>query len=258
MRRKLSHSTFRNVLTLIALPLALSGTGYALFSQELSIGGTVVKPAYSRSQNLSITYTRDVTPSGGLTAYAITVTIKNNGIKGITAWQSDFSLPSDFSALSCTNAACSQAGTTNTALNTGGNGTIAAGGSVVYVLNFSSANPNYVFTAIAISGTPAIVYQTLSGFTVAVNAGARTGNILTGYLYPVSYTITNNSGKRVLNWRMAVPKNSNDTVGSMDATVNFVDNGNQVTIFSKQAMDTGTTFQFRNRSFNSATIEGDI
>ncbi len=100
---------------LISIPFVLSSTGYALFSQQLSVTGTATKPAYASSENLSVSYVKTITSSNGSWNYQISVTIKNNGTNGVTAWQSQFSLPSDFSALSCTNSLCSQSGTTNTA-----------------------------------------------------------------------------------------------------------------------------------------------
>lgn len=229
---------------LICIPLILSSTGYALFSQQLSINASADKPAYSRSQNLLKTYTKTITPSSGKWAYNISVSIKNNGTNGVTAWQSDFSLPNDFTALSCTNATCTQASLTNTAVNTGTNGTISPGDTVTYSFTFTTANQNYLFTSLSISGTPVITYSTISGLTESHSAGTRTksGNI---YTWPYSFTVTNSSGQNISHWRIQCPwDTANNTVASMSTTVDYTQTATQLSIFSKTAVQNGTTFQF--------------
>ena len=234
----------RQVLALISIPLTLSSVGYALFSQQLSVTANASKPAYSRSQNLSITYVKTISSAANKWNYQINVTIKNDGTKGVTAWKSDFSLPSDFTSLSCTNGNCTQSAGTNSATSTGTNGTIAPGGTSTYSLSFTSADPNYIFTSVSISGTPTQSYQTVTGLSVAAVPGNSTRKGQT-YTYPYAFTVTNNSVQNLLGWRILIPWNSaTNTVASISTTVDYTITANQLTILSKQPIASNTTFQF--------------
>lgn len=255
MTRKFKRSVLiRHVLMLTAIPLVLMGTGYALFSQQLSVDADANKPDYTASQNLLLTYTRSVTPQGQSWTYNIGVTIKNNGTSAVSAWQATFSLPGDYSNVSCTNATCSQASGVNTAVNTGTNGTIAAGGTVTFNFSFRSGSQTYVFTAITVSGTLPPTYQTVTGLTVLAVAGART-KAGKWYTWPYTFTVTNASGQNLAGWRILIPWNtSSNQVASMPTTVNYVQAASQLTIMSKQAINSGTNFQFvANLSSTSST-----
>jgi hypothetical protein len=258
-------SSIKRVLLLISVPILLTSTGYALFSQQLSVSSSANNPAYSSSQSLAVSYTKTITPSGSNRIYAIAVTITNNGTRAVTAWQSDFSLPADYSALTCTNSTCSQTATTNTAVNTANNGTINAGGTLIYNFTFTTADQNYLFTSLAISGTPIIIYGTVSGLSVTVSAGSRSKQGRT-YTFPYTFTVTNNSGQALAGWRFLAPWSTTENVVSMDTTVDYTTSTSQLTILSKQSIQTGTSFQFTGSisSTNSGytltgyTIEGQI
>ncbi len=231
----------KRVAMLVTIPLVLTSTGYALFSQSLSVNTTSNKPAYSSSQNLDISYTKSIASQGQKWQYTIDVTVTNNGTASVTSWQSTFSLPADYSNVSCSSASCSQAGNVNTA---SGSNTIAAGAYTTYTLVFRSSDPAYLFTSIGVSGTQGAQYQTYSGLTVNAVAGTRTKKGKT-YSWPYTFTVTNNSGQNLSGWRIVVPWNTSaSSVSNMPATVNYVENPTQLTIYSTQALNNGSNFQF--------------
>jgi hypothetical protein len=240
-----THISFvKHTVMLIGIPLVLMSSGYALFSQQLSVNAHATEPVYTSSQNLSVSYTKSVAAAGAKWQYTITVTIKNNGTKNTSSWQSTFSLPSDFSNITCTSASCTQASSTNTAVNTGTNGTIVAGGTLNYTLVFRSSQRTYRFTTIGISGTLVPVYAAVSGLTVSASAGTRTksGKF---FIWPYTFTVTNNSGQNLDGWRILIPWNTTtNQVNSMPTTVNYVETATQLTIMSKQVINNGTAFQF--------------
>lgn len=247
---KLRSPILRRVLMLITIPLVLTSTGYALFSQSLSVNGGAQLPNYTSSQNLSLSYTKSVAAQGQVWTYTVSVTVKNDsGSRTVSAWQTTFDLPSDYSNNSCTNATCSVAGTTITAVNTGTNGTIGPGGSVTYSFTFRSASQTYLFGNITVSGTLVPVYQTVSGLSMTAVAGTRTksGN---KYTWPYTITVTNNSGQNLVGWRITANWSSTETVASMPTTVNYTTTTTQIIITSKSALNTGNNFVF-NPSFTS-------
>jgi hypothetical protein len=246
MPRHRTHISFtKHVILLVTIPLALMSSGYALFSQHLSVNANATEPVYTSSQNLSVSYTKVVAAAAGKWQYTITVKIKNNnGVKSTSSWQSTFSLPAGFSNTSCTNASCTQASNTNTAVNTGTNGTIAAGATLTYTLVFRAASQTYRFTNIGISGVLVPTYSPVSGLTVSASVGTRTKSGK-WFVYPYTFTVTNNSGQNLDGWRILIPWNtSTNQVGSMPTTVNYVETSTQLTILSKQAINNGTNFQF--------------
>jgi len=241
---KLRSPIVKRVLMLVTIPLVLTSTGYALFSQNLSVNGDTELPNYTSSQNLSLSYTKSVTPQGQVWTYTISVTVKNNsGTRTVSAWQTTFDLPSDYSNNSCTNATCSVAGTTITAVNSGTNGTINPGSTATYSFTFRSASQTFRFGTITVSGTLVPIYQTVSGLTMTAVAGTRTksGN---KYTWPYTITVTNNSGQNLAGWRITANWSTSETVTSMPATVNYTTTTTQITITSKSAINTGTNFVF--------------
>ncbi|HSX32505.1 MAG TPA: cellulose binding domain-containing protein [Candidatus Saccharimonadales bacterium] len=229
---------------LIAIPLALTGTGYALFSQQLSVTANSSAPEYTSSQNLSVSYDKDVSAVGQNWEYAIAVTIKNNGGADTTSWQSTFSLPEDYSNISCTDASCTQPNDVLTAVNTGANGTIPANGTLNYSFTFTSAEQNYRFTSLGVSGTLAPTYAPVTGLTVLAHAGTRT-QLGQWYTRPYTFTVTNASGSNLDGWRITIPwDTATNQIASMPATVNYVEEATQLSIFSTQAISNGTDFQF--------------
>jgi len=241
---RLRSPIVRRVLMLITIPLVLTSTGYALFSQSLSVNGAAQLPNYTSSQNLSLSYTTSVAAQGQVWTYTVSVTVKNDsGSRSVSAWQTTFDLPADYSNNSCTNATCTVAGTTITAVNTGTNGTIGPGGSVTYSFTFRSASQTFLFSNITVSGTLVPIYQTVSGLTMTAVAGTRTksGN---KYTWPYTITVTNNSGQNLAGWRITANWGTSETVTSMPATVNYTTTTSQITITSKSAINTGTNFVF--------------
>jgi hypothetical protein len=239
----------KRALAIISIPFVLSSTGYALFSQQLSVAGDASKPAYSSSQDLSVSYTKAISPQESNWTYSITVNITNNGSTGVTAWLSDFSLPSDYSSVSCTDSSCSQSGNINTAQNSATNATIAPGGTVSYGFTFTTAEPNYRFTSIAVSGTPEITYGTVEGLTVTATAGTTTqsGGI---YTTPYSITVSNNSGQEVTGWRILIPWSATNSVSSMEQSVDYTQSASELRIFSTQSLQDNSSHEF-NASLSS-------
>jgi hypothetical protein len=235
---------------LVAIPLALTSTGYALFSQQLSVNATGNVPNYTSSQNLSVSYSQSSAPSGQNYLITTSVTIKNNsGTQGVTAWNSTFDLPSGYSNLNCSNATCSQTSNVNTAVNTGTNGLISPGGTATYTFVFKYSLPSFKFTTITISGTLAPIYQTMAGLTMSAVAGS--GSTKQGVTtVPYTITVSNNTGQNLSAWRIIADWSSTETVATMPTTVNYTTTTTNITITSKSAINTGTNFVF-SPSFSS-------
>jgi hypothetical protein len=158
-------------------------------------------------------------------------------------------LPAGYSSPSCTNATCTQASNVNTAVNTGTNGTINPGATVVYTFTFTYSQSSYKFTNISISGTLVPIYQTVTGLTMTAVAGTRAKHGNT-YTWPYTITVTNNSGQNLAGWRIIATWSATETVASMPATVTYTTTTTQITINSTQAINTGTNFVF-SPSFSS-------
>ena len=174
LRDHIQRPILKHVAMLIVIPLALTGTGYALFSQQLSVTANSTAPEYTSSQNLSVNYDKNVAAVGQDWEYTISARIRNNGTADTTSWQSTFSLPEDYSNVNCVDALCSQPNGVLSAANTGANGTIAANDTLTYSFTFRSTEQNYRFTSLGVSGTLAPAYAPVSGLTVLASAGART------------------------------------------------------------------------------------
>ncbi len=232
----------KRIALLVAIPLALMSTGYALFSQQLSVTAQTTQPTFSFTQNLTPTYTQAVTPNQGLWTHTVTVTISNNGTSSVIAWQSSFDLPSDYTNVTCISATCSQTNNTNTAVNS--NSTIEAGGTAAYSFTFDTSYQAYTFTNLAVSGTLAPVFQGVSGLAVSVSTGARSQSGAT-YTRPYTFTVTNNSGQDLAGWEITIPWNTtSNSVSSMPNTVGYTQSSSQLTILSSQALVNGANFQF--------------
>ena len=177
-------------------------TVYALFSQQLSVNAITDSVSYVSNQYLLMTYTKNASLAGSLWTYSMNpVTIKNNGATSVTAWQVTFTVPADAPVPTCPSTViCTKAGTTVTVKNGAGNGTIASGGSVTFTLSFTSATANYVLENVNISGTFSTTYQAITGLTVNIVRGARSGG-----KFPLTITITNNSGQSISGWQVAIP-----------------------------------------------------
>ena len=66
---------------LLVIPLALTGVGYALFSQELTLDTSAIKPSYTTAQGLRVTYNRTVSPVSTVYLHQFNpITITNNRV----------------------------------------------------------------------------------------------------------------------------------------------------------------------------------
>lgn len=232
-------------MLLLVVPLAVTSTAYALFSQQLSIDATANSPGYTATQNLSLSYDKTVSQEGQGYTYRINpMSVKNNGTGTIDSWQVIFDVPADASQLNCTDANCTQDGQTVTVTNTITNGTIDGGNTATFSLQFKSSQSSYVLQNINVSGTLAPVFEAMPGLTVSANAGSMTQS---GPWYdrPYTITVTNDSGNAITGWRIQAPwSTSTNRVVSMPGTVNYIEATSQLTILSKSGIADGATFQF--------------
>ena len=230
--------------------------GYALFSQNLSVATSTIKPAYSSSQDLRVTYSRSVASAGGgnwnHTLNPITIT--NYGGTAVTAWQFVFTLPSGFSNLSCTSATCTPSGQVITMVNSGTNGTINPGSSVTVSLTYRTNLQRYTLQNVNISGTLALSFQNMAGLTVSRTVGARTKSGQ-WYRWPYTFTVTNSTGQTLRAWRITgTPWNSTtNRVNSITATVNYVSGTTTLTMDRTATFTTGTNYVF-NTNLESTDI----
>ncbi len=235
----------RQMAILLSIPLTISGVGYALFTQNLSVNTTAIKPAYTSSQGLRVTYTSTVTASGQTWTHTLNpITITNYGSVGVSAWQFVFTLPSGYSNLACTSGTCTANGNVITMVNTT-NGTINPGGSVTVSLSFRTTLTRYTLQDVNISGTYVPVYQTMSGLTVSRTVGTRTKSGQ-WYRWPYTFTIVNNTGQTLNGWRItATPWNTTTTrVFSVTATVNYVSGASSLVMTRAGTFTSGTNYVF--------------
>lgn len=231
---------------LLTIPLALTGVGYALFSQNLSIGTSTTKPSYSSSQGLRVTYSRSVAPAGQNWTHTLNpITITNLGGTAVTAWQFVFTLPAGYSNLACTNATCTANGQIITMVNSGTNGTINPGGSVTVSLTYRTSLQQYTLEDVSISGTLALTFQTMAGLTVSRTVGARTKSGQ-WYRWPYTFTVTNATGQTLRAWRITgTPWNTTtNRVNSITATVNYVSGASSLVMDRTATFTTGTNYVF--------------
>ncbi len=220
--------------------------GYALYSQNLSINTSVIKPAYSSSQGLRVTYNRSVAPAGSSWTHTLNpITITNNGGTAVTAWQFVFTLPSGFTNLVCTSATCTPSGQVITMVNSGTNGTINPGASITVSLTYRTTLQQYTLQNVNISGTLALTFQTMSGLTVSRTVGAQTKSGQ-WFRWPYTFTVTNNSGQTIRAWRITgTPWNTtSNRVNSITATVNYISGASALTMDRTSTMATGTNYVF--------------
>lgn len=231
---------------LIIIPLTLTSVGYALFSQNLSVNTTTIKPSYSSSEGLRVTYSRSVAPVGGNWTHTLNpITITNYGGVGVTDWRFVFTLPEGFTNLSCTNATCTINGQVVTMVNTGTNGTIIPAGSISVSMSYTTSLQRYTLQDVSISGTLALTFQNMAGLTVSRTVGART-KLGQWYRWPYNFTVTNNTGLTLRAWRITgTPWNtSSNRVNSITATVNYISGASSLTMDRTATFATGTNYAF--------------
>lgn len=236
---------------LLMVPLLMVSTGYALFSQDLSINATGSIVSYVSNQYMTVTYTKTATLATGLYTYRLTpMVIKNNGATSVTAWQVSFTVPADASSMVCpsaTTATCTLVGTTITIKNGTGNGTIATGATrSITNFSFKSATAAYTVQNVVISATFSTAYQTVAGLTVTINRGTSTRNGSTYTWTPVTVTVTNNSGQPLSGWQLAVtPWASTSAVTSTLPTgLSYTTTSSKLTITSTNAINDDDSYQF--------------
>lgn len=254
-RRTRRTSYIRQLALLSAMPLALTGVGYALFSQNLNLAANTEKPAYTSSQYVYATYTKTETPSGSNTAYSFNpVTITNKGATSITAWQLKFDVPSNVATVTCASTVtCTKSGVTVTVKNGTGNGTIAAGASTTFTMSFTSATAKYTLQNMVVSGTFSTTNQTIAGLSVALIkvSGTKAGATWT---YKYTFTVTNATAQSLSAWQAACTWSSAATSSTVDTTVSFSSNASRINFMSKTALAATSNFTF-NGTFtkNSST-----
>ncbi len=247
MWRRFKHRAhIKSIALLLAYPLLLSGVGYALFSQNLSINAKSSKPAYTATPGMSFNYTYTTTPSGNLLVYNITANVKNIGAGSVTSWQTKFNLPTDFTQFSCQTTVTCTNNTNQITVNSGtNNSTIAAGGTATFTFTFRSTTQKYRLQNIFVLGVePSFV--AVSGLTVAVQSGTQSSDGTFRYKRPYTFTVTNNSGQPVKMWRIVTTGSwpTANTVISMDAGVHYMDLSSQLVMIRTVPVATGTTFVF--------------
>lgn len=232
----------RNIALLSSIPLLLSGSTYALFTQDLSINATQSAPLYVSSEYLLVTYTKTFTNVSGRIRYNIGFTVRNNGPVSVTAWQILFDLPSDYGTFTCaTSVICSTAGLTETITNGSGNGTIAKNGTRTFTIRFLTDIPDYTLQNVYVSGTYIAGFQTITGLTVTRVQGTRT-KVGSVYQWPITYTITNTSGFNLSAWQISVPWTTARSVIYLPPDVTYAVTGSTLLITSTAPINDGDTY----------------
>lgn len=243
-RHSRHHGLLSHAVFLLSIPLLLSGTTYALLSQNLSLNATTTDPVYVATQYLFMSYTKTVTTVSTLKNYSVPITIRNNGPIGVTAWQIKVDLPADTTIYTCpTSVTCTKTGQTLTIVNGASNGSIAKNATRSFTITFRTADPYYTLQNVYVSGTYAAGYQTITGLTVARVQGTRTF-VSPYYRWPVTLTVTNTSGYTLSSWQITITWSSARTVISMPAGVTYTTNATQLLITSTQPIANGETYVF--------------
>lgn len=244
-RRLQRNSIIRQLMMLSVLPLALTGTGYALFSQDLHINANVTKPAYSANQNLYFAYTTTETAGKNTINYTLSpVTITNKGSIAINSWQATFDVPSDVSHVSCSSSVtCKKSGTTVTVTSGTANSTLLAGTATDFTMSFASSISKYTLQNITIGGTYAATYQPVAGLSVNFTQGATTQHG-SQYSYPHTFTVTNKSAQTIFAWQVTCTWTDNPFSVSADPTVDYASNLNTITFTGSTAISPNNSTSF--------------
>ena len=262
--RRVRTRSLRQIIILMAIPILLSGVGYAIFSQDLSINAKTSNVAYSSSQNLIMTYVDTVTSHGNRWRHNLEITLKNNGSTSTSSWSVTFHVPDDASQLSCQNTvACSKDGDEVTVSSTTDSGVINAGSELVFTLSFRSGLEKYTLQQIHISGVIEVTYETIDGLTVVVTQGNRT-KPNRWYEWPVTIRVVNQSGSAVSGWRVSMNWNSGtDQVNSMPSNLTYITNASQLVITGANSIASSSNYEFttilRSTDANwtaNATVQG--
>lgn len=197
------HVLLRHVALLLIFPLGVASVAYAIFSQDLSLDAAGSSVAYVSNQSLMMTYTKTQTGSAPYT-YTTAMTLKNNATKNTTVWQIDLTVPTDISAVTCpATVFCTLAGTKLTILSNTNGAITRNGGTLAVSFSFQTATNAYTFQSVDTYANYAASYATIAGLTVNTSVGARTG-VSGAYTWPVTFTITNNSLRPLIAWRVVM------------------------------------------------------
>lgn len=269
-RRHKRYNPIKHALLLLAVPILVASSGYALFSQQLSIDASTAKPAYSRSQNLLLTYDKVVTVyNANRWEFNLTFTVANQGTSGIDSWHLTFNIPSNANAFKCfDDTVCTNTSGAVVVDNGSSTGIIPAGSSVDFTMRFRLTTDTYTLQNIDISGTFAPVYQTMSGLTVSYTVGTRNRHQGVYYWY-YTFTVTNNTGQNLSAWRILADWDSSVNgvwANGTDNTINYFEDTNQLRLISKSALANNNSFQFvadigstdRNWTLGNHSIEGAL
>lgn len=270
-RYRRSSVLVRQGIMLVTLPLLLAGSGYALFSQNLSLATTTRNVSYTSLINAAVKYTKTVTTQGSEQIYTINpMTVYNRGSQAYDTWQVRFDLPADATQFTCDTAVvCSQAGTTMTISNGAANGAIAAGGNTSFSFTFKSAGAFYSLENISATGHLPATWQTIAGLTVTASAGTRSKS--KPYTWPLTVSVKNSSAQAISGWRVTItPWVASYTMSGLPANVTYVSNGTSLVLTGTNAINNGgTTYSFTATvnsnsnainawSVSSATVEGKL
>ena len=164
------HPLFRQLALLMAMPILVIGSSYALFSQTLTVNGNGTLPQYVSNNYTTVTYTKTATFAASKYTYTLNpLTIKNNGVTSITAWQVTFVVPADVTTVtSCPSTITCSINTTTHVITLSDTITVAAGGTNVVnnastPIKFITATANYVPQNVTISATFATTYAAITG-----------------------------------------------------------------------------------------------
>lgn len=194
------------VALLLSMPLLLVSISYALFSQNLSVSATGAIVAYTSTQYTTMTYTKTATLAGSTYTYTINpMTITNGGVTSITAWTVTFKVPTDVPSITCPTSVTCSINTTTDIVTISDTVTVAAGAtnvvsSTTRPIKFSTTTANYTLQNVTISATFATTYTTITGLTVVATAGTKSGGA-----FPLTVTISNNSGQSISGWKVTIP-----------------------------------------------------
>ena len=245
-RRRHTTGFTKQLIMLIAIPIALTGVGYALYSQKLTVSATVSKPLYSSSLGLNMAYNLTETRQGSKNIYTLDpVTITNRGSSAVTDWQLRFSVPADAGQLTCHyTVTCTQSLTTIYVSSGSSNGSLNPGGSTSFTMSFSSTTTSgYMLQDIYINGTKPLDLQTIPGLTITNTVGriTKSGPNST---YPYTFTISNNSGQPVTTWQAVCGWGALPTTSGIPSTVNYITASDGITFTSKSSLANGTSLNF--------------
>lgn len=246
MSRRIKRvNLFKQLLMLVVIPTAITGTGYALFSQKLTLTNATTKPLYSSSQGIYAQFNKSEAVQGSNTLYNFNpVTITNRGSSAVTDWQLKFDAPTDMSQLTCpTTVTCTQSGATVTVKSGVSNGSVAVGGSTTFTLSFVSAVSHYTLQNIYISGTVPSVMQPMDNLTFTATPGTK-GKSGPNSVYPFTFVVDNKTGQDLSAWQASCNWSATPTTSGVPTTVNYTTTATSITFTSKTALANGASISF--------------